>query len=113
MAEIPLGPPMRMTWRNISYRILKASGPERIEGEWWRSGKHLEFLLPPKKEEEKPLKEDDEKPHVTSLEPYRPSQVTRDYYMIEDEGGRRFWVFRMGLYSDDNIPVWYLHGFFA
>ncbi|MEZ5922493.1 MAG: hypothetical protein R3C60_14255 [Parvularculaceae bacterium] len=36
MAEIPDGPPLRFEWRRVSYRIVKASGPERIEDEWWR-----------------------------------------------------------------------------
>jgi len=36
MAEVPDGPPIRFQWRRISYRVLKASGPERIEDEWWR-----------------------------------------------------------------------------
>lgn len=36
----------------------------------------------------------------------------RDYYMVEDELGRRYWVFRSGHYSDEG-SAWYLHGFFA
>lgn len=36
MAEIPDGPPIRFEWRRVFYRVVKASGPERIEGEWWR-----------------------------------------------------------------------------
>lgn len=36
MAEIPDGPPLRFKWRRVSYRVAKASGPERIESEWWR-----------------------------------------------------------------------------
>lgn len=39
---------------------------------------------------------------------------TRDYYRIEDEEGRRYWVFREGLYEDRNDhPRWRLHGVFA
>jgi len=37
---------------------------------------------------------------------------TRDYYRIEDETGRRFWLYREGLYSQGNAPRWYLHGLF-
>ncbi|MES2376635.1 MAG: DNA polymerase Y family protein [Bacteroidota bacterium] len=37
----------------------------------------------------------------------------RDYYMVEDDKGRRYWVFRSGHYADDNKPQWYIHGFFA
>jgi protein ImuB len=36
----------------------------------------------------------------------------RDYYVVEDEQGRRFWLFRSGHYTDEDAQ-WYLHGFFA
>lgn len=36
----------------------------------------------------------------------------RDYYVVEDEQGRRYWIFRSGHYDDDRSG-WYLHGFFA
>lgn len=40
--------------------------------------------------------------------------LTRDYYRIEDLRGRRFWVFRHGLYATEKpVPDWYLHGLFA
>ena len=40
--------------------------------------------------------------------------LTRDYYRVEDARGRRFWVFRHGLYEREAaIPDWYLHGLFA
>ncbi|MGD9658412.1 MAG: DNA polymerase Y family protein [Methylocystis sp.] len=39
---------------------------------------------------------------------------TRDYYRLEDRDGRRFWVFREGLYeSEAAAPRWFLHGLFA
>ena len=40
----------------------------------------------------------------------------RDYYEIEDEAGRRYWVFREGLFQDAGTsgpPQWYVHGFFC
>lgn len=37
----------------------------------------------------------------------------RDYYRVEDETGRRFWVYREGLYQPDQRVRWYLHGMFA
>ncbi|PYE89321.1 protein ImuB [Phyllobacterium leguminum] len=37
----------------------------------------------------------------------------RDYYRIEDNAGRRFWIFREGLYGRDHAPQWFLHGLFA
>ena len=35
---------------------------------------------------------------------------TRDYYRVEDRRGRRFWIFRHGLYSETETPRWYVHG---
>lgn len=40
--------------------------------------------------------------------------LTRDYYRVEDVRGRRFWLFRHGLYEDERAdPRWYVHGLFA
>lgn len=40
--------------------------------------------------------------------------LTRDYYRVEDSQGRRFWLFRHGLYgSEKPNPDWYLHGLFG
>lgn len=36
----------------------------------------------------------------------------RDYYAVEDEAGRRYWLFRSGHYGA-TTPRWFLHGFFA
>ncbi len=42
------------------------------------------------------------------------SGLTRDYYRVEDVRGRRYWLFRHGLYGDEKAhPDWYLHGLFA
>jgi protein ImuB len=38
---------------------------------------------------------------------------TRDYYRIEDRRGRRFWLFRHGLFGEVESPRWYVHGLFA
>lgn len=37
----------------------------------------------------------------------------RDYYAVEDEEGKRYWIFRSGHYNETKSPKWYLHGFFA
>jgi protein ImuB len=37
----------------------------------------------------------------------------RDYYRVEDEAGRRFWLYRNGLYRPDPPPGWFLHGMFV
>jgi protein ImuB len=39
---------------------------------------------------------------------------TRDYYRVEDREGRRFWIYRRGLYGrETSEPEWFLHGLFA
>jgi protein ImuB len=41
-------------------------------------------------------------------------QPTRDYYCVEDAEGRRFWLYRDGLYErETDRPRWYVHGLFA
>jgi len=37
----------------------------------------------------------------------------RDYYRLEDEQGRRFWLYRSGHHNADKGYQWFLHGFFA
>ena len=37
----------------------------------------------------------------------------RDYYIVEDESGQRYWLFRSGHYSSTKDAQWFLHGFFA
>lgn len=44
------------------------------------------------------------------------SARTRDYYAVEDEAGRRFWLYREGLYGREDAdasPVWRMHGVWA
>ena len=38
---------------------------------------------------------------------------TRDYYRVEATCGRRFWLYRRGLYRPGIMPSWFLHGIFA
>lgn len=39
--------------------------------------------------------------------------ATRDYYRVEDREGRRYWLYREGLYGEDDTPRWFVHGLFA
>lgn len=44
----------------------------------------------------------------------RAPQPTRDYYLVEDKGGHRFWLYREGLYERETAsPRWFVHGLFA
>ena len=92
MAPVPDDPPVMFRWRGRLHRITRAEGPERIAPEWWRT---------PDAAGGNTVLDDD----------------TRDYYRVEDEEGRRFWLYRDGLYdrhrNADEPPKWYLHGFFG
>jgi protein ImuB len=44
----------------------------------------------------------------------RQTRMTRDYFRVEDEEGRRYWLFRLGLYGrETSRPRWFMHGLFA
>ena len=56
-----------------------------------------------------------EGPERIAPEWWRPGAgtATRDYFRVEDTQGRRFWVFREGLYDrETDQPRWFLHGLF-
>jgi protein ImuB len=36
LSELPDQPPRRFVWRGATHSIVRADGPERISGEWWR-----------------------------------------------------------------------------
>ncbi|WP_237904266.1 Y-family DNA polymerase [Azospirillum brasilense] len=52
-------------------------------------------------------------PERIAAEWWRRDGEPRDYYRVEDEAGRRFWVFRQGLYRPGVAALWFLHGFFG
>ena len=40
--------------------------------------------------------------------------ATRDYFRVEDVDGRRYWLYRQGLYGPaEPPPRWFMHGVFA
>jgi protein ImuB len=45
----------------------------------------------------------------------RSSSRLRDYYRVEDETGRRYWIYREGLVGDGRggVPGWFIHGLFG
>lgn len=89
IAEVPDGPPHRFRWRHKLHEVRLYEGPERIAGEWW-------------------LRPGGEQSGQGEL-----AGLTRDYYRIEDVLGRRYWLFRHGLYEETAAPRWYVHGLFA
>jgi protein ImuB len=104
-AEVPDGPPRRFRWRRGLHDVARYEGPERIAEEWWHC-KPVPMELP------KPGGAESET--ITRYNLGDPEAQTRDYYRIEDRRGRRFWIFRHGLYAAKRpMPEWYLHGLFA
>lgn len=88
---VPDDPPSRFTWRRRTHRVTRADGPERIAEEWWRP---------------------EGQPIAAAGAPPWSRHAIRDYYRVEDESGRRFWLFRAGL-PGDPPPRWFVHGIFA
>ena len=45
----------------------------------------------------------------------QPGTRLRDYFKVEDDKGRRYWLYREGLHDDGRggPPRWFLHGIFA
>jgi protein ImuB len=54
-----------------------------------------------------------EGPERIAGEWWRGETQPRDYFRVEDAEGRRFWLFRQGLYDGTTEPHWFLHGLFA
>ncbi len=96
---VPDGPPGGRSG-GVCHHFPKASGPERIGAEWWNSDG-----LPASTR-----KIEDEEPLLAKI--FEHGKVTRDYFVVEDEEGRHFWLFREGLY--EALPrSGFLHGVFA
>ena len=69
-------PLRQFRWRRRLHRVVRAEGPERIAPEWWLADQRA------------------------------ADEPTRDYFRVEDEDGRRYWLYRAGAH-------WYLQGLFA
>jgi protein ImuB len=57
-----------------------------------------------------------EGPERIAMEWWRHQEAmpTRDYFRVEDTDGRRFWLYRDGLYNREvDRPRWYVHGQFV
>lgn len=86
-AMLPDHPPALFIWRGRRYRVARGDGPERLHGEWWRSGGHEADI-----------------PHSV-----------RDYFQVETGDGGRYWLFRLGdgERSLSGPMRWFIHGAFA
>ncbi len=103
-ALLPDGPPRRFCWRGVTYDVAGCEGPERIAGEWW-----LQPYRPARRRESGNPVTDSRRESGNERH-----ALTRDYYLLEDRCGRRFWLYREGLYGRETTnPVWFVHGLFA
>ncbi len=92
-ALVPDGPPRQFFWRGVTHEVSGAEGPERIASEWWR----MPPSFPPRQAEEG-----------------KGGGSTRDYYLVEDKEGQRFWLYREGIYGRETTDArWFVHGLFA
>lgn len=97
-ALLPDHPPAAFRWRKVMHRVSQGGGPERIAPEWWRN--------------------------LSATEPSAALDGnTRDYYLVENDAGQRFWLYRQGLYDRPQQkaaapettapPAWFLQGVMA
>ncbi len=116
-ALMPDGPPRRFSWRGVTYDVEAAQGPERIGAEWWRAPA-LSAHPRGSRNPESALGPRNGAPHRASAMgtlrgDERQDGFTRDYYLVEDAGGHRFWLYR-GLYGRETATArWFVHGLFA
>ncbi len=89
LALLPDRPPVRFRWRRLQHRVVRAEGPERLTGEWWRDDGNGAGETP----------REQAAGAVSERE-------ARDYFRVEDQDGRRYWLYRQD-------GRWFLHGLFA
>jgi protein ImuB len=75
---VPDGPVAMVRWRGRSWTVLRTTGPERVAPEWWR---------------EKSM---------------GAARATRDYFVLQLEGGAWIWACRESLRG-----AWFVHGVWA
>ena len=111
VTDVPEGPPLNFRWRRSMHRVARAEGPERISPEWWlnRIPEAEEDKTEPDKEKREAKREAAERMAVA----VETARRTRDYFRIEDTEGRRFWLYREGLYTPEAQPRWFVQGLFA
>ncbi|MEX2629078.1 MAG: DNA polymerase Y family protein [Tistlia sp.] len=83
VAALPDSPPRQFRWRRLLHRVVRAEGPERVGAEWWLA------------------------------DPSSASEGARDYFRVEDEDGRRFWLYRSGPPEGPGGGRWFLQGLFG
>ena len=120
---MPDDPPVMFRWRKQVFRIEHADGPERIAPEWWHDGLGLtdngrDEATDDTASATNPANAGSAGSDIASTPPDTSTATSvqdniRDYYRVEDRRGRRFWVYREGVYRPGAQPHWYVHGVFG
>ncbi len=112
IAPVPDDPPHLFRWGRQLHRICRADGPERIAPEWWRDDAPGERASGDPRPDDM-ASGDGASGDMASRIGAAAEAGLRDYYRVEDEAGRRFWLYREGLYRPGRPARWFLHGLFA
>ncbi len=124
-ALVPDGPPRRFCWRGVTYDVAGAQGPQRIGAEWWRKPRLSTHSRDPptlarrataglESAEARSAKAESGNPSRNPCGGEQHQAPTRDYYLVEDLGGHRFWLYREGLYGRETAAArWFVQGLFA
>ena len=112
MAPVPDDPPVMFRWRKQVFRVAQADGPERLAPEWWAEGfDGFGGIGGTDATADEGGTDDDVIGGSAGASPIQDN--IRDYYRVEDGSGRRFWVYREGVYRPGAQPHWYVHGVFG
>ncbi|MCT7376372.1 DNA polymerase Y family protein [Chelativorans salis] len=101
-APANLGRPIRLFSRPEPVEVIAAEVPEGppLHFRWRRAMYHVARSEGPERLAPEWWREADNAP-------------TRDYFRVEDAEGRRFWLYRQGLYgAAEEMPRWFMHGIF-
>jgi protein ImuB len=108
IALAPDGPPAWLEWRGKGGTVLTAVGPERIALPWWTT-------TAPRNVAGKDSEVQDRTPRTAFPSVNHGQQAdratlfpTRDYFEVQDEHGRRLWLF-----CDRQRGLWFVHGMWA
>jgi protein ImuB len=110
MAVVPDRPPTWLRWMGEELRVVTGIGPERIGSEWWTPAALSEARAQVRALRHRAggaVKQHTFQDELT-LAPGSRSEVFRDYYRVQDQGGRWLWVCR-----ESQTGRWFVHGIWA
>ena len=103
----PLAPPTNVTWPADLPRPMRMLAPELVDTMALMPDEPPAFFIWRSDRYRTARVDGPERIHGEWWRSDREVEAVRDYFRIEDEGGRRFWLFRSGI---SNESRWFLHG---